>query len=123
MIGDLPQAEWDAFTGGKGRGSDHAIWTFYQWAAMQPDGSLQRQNQVPPGQLPRWVWGETKPTAIWELDGHRVMLLGSLEIPRGWDVNFFLPVHPNLSSSVTVTGMLSSEEVEHWLERIRTTQR
>jgi hypothetical protein len=123
MIADVPQAEWDAFTGGSGHGFDRAIWTFYQWAAMQPDGSLQRQDQVPPGELPRWVWGETKPTAIWEFEGQRVVLLGPLEVGRTWGVNFFLPVHPGLRSSVTVTGMLSSEEVEHWLARFRTTQR
>jgi hypothetical protein len=123
MIEDIPPAEWKAFAGPGGHAYDAAVWTYYEWPAVQPDGALQLQTQVPKGQLPWWVWGEMKPTDIAAFDGQRVVLLGSLEVTRSWGVSFFSPVHPALRSSATVTAVLGTDEVAQWLDRFRTAKR
>lgn len=115
---EVPPEEWKSFAGESGHGWDRAVWTFYQWPAVQPDGSLQTEADVPRGQLPWWVWGEQKPTDIATFEGRRVVILGPLCVSRSWGANFFMPLHGDLHPSATVTASLSSEEVVNLLARL-----
>ena len=96
MLSDISPNEW----GADGEG-ETALWTYYTWQALKPDGSLRTLAEKAAGQTPHWVWGEGKPTEIPLLDGERIVLLGPLEMPRSWNCGFFAPLHPALRSSVT----------------------
>jgi hypothetical protein len=67
-----------------------------------------------------WVFGEGVPAAIPELDGQRIIILGpSLLASRSWDSNFFANIHDALRSRTTIVEVLSPEQVNGWLERIK----
>ena len=117
MADEVPPGEWQDFAGGGQSGGDSAVWGYYQWPALRPDGTFQLQSQVPQGQLPWWVWGEMKPTDIAELAGVRPVLLGPPEVERHWSANFFMPIHPALRSGTAVTAVLTPAEVAGWLDR------
>ena len=96
--------------------TDVALWSYHQWPALRPDGTL-------PADHDHWVWGEEKPDQIAALDGERVVLLGPAAVERSWDVGFFAPLHANLRSAVTVEEELPPAAVAAWVERIRATPR
>ncbi len=124
MLADISKEEWAAsgMVDAEGGVFDRGIWQFYQWPALQPDGSLETWTKVHPYH-PWWVWGETHPSEILEIDGVRVILMGPLEMPRKWSMQFFAPVHPSLKSAVTIEAVLSPASFAGWLERIRETPR
>jgi hypothetical protein len=124
MVDTVSAAEWQAtgLINEKGEVFDRAIWQFYQWPALQPDGSLETMEKAHPYH-PWWVWAELYPRDIVELDGMKVVLLTQPEMPRRWAIGFVAPVHPALRSSVEVRSVLRPESVAGWLQRIRETPR
>ena len=68
MLSDISPNEW----GPEGEG-DSAIWTYYTWHALKPDGSLGTLKEKAAGQLPAWIWGEGKPTDIPLFEEERVV--------------------------------------------------
>ena len=109
MLPDISPNEWADVEG------DTALWTYYTWLALKPDGTFRTMSDGPP----EWVWGEMKPTAIPTFAGERIILLGPLETPRSWDIGFFAPLHPALRSSVCIEGILSMDECNRWLHVIQ----
>lgn len=120
MLDGVTPAEWQASGRMNERGEvyDRAVWQFYQWPALQPDGGLETWEKAQPYH-PWWVWSEMYPRDVVELDGMKIVLLAKPEMPRNWAVGFFAPVHPALRSAVTVRSVLSAESVAKWLERIK----
>lgn len=120
MADTIPPDEWRASgtMNDQGEVYDRAIWQFYQWPALQPDGSLETWEKAQPYH-PWWVWAEMSPRDIVELDGMKVVLLTQPEMPRSWAVGFVAPVHPALRSDVVVRSVLSAESVAGWLDRVR----
>jgi hypothetical protein len=124
MVDTVTATEWQAgdLMNEKGEVFDRAIWQFYQWPALQPDGSLETMERAHPYH-PWWVWAELYPRDIVELDGMKVVLLTKPEMPRRWAIGFLAPVHPALRSSVEVRSVMKAESVAGWLKRIRETPR
>lgn len=120
MVDSVTPAEWQAsgLMNEKGEVYDRAVWQFYQWPALQADGSLETMEKAQPYH-PWWVWAELFPRDIVELDGMKVVLLAQPEMPRRWAIGFLAPVHPALRSSVEVRSVLGAESVAGWLKRIR----
>lgn len=120
MIDTVSAEEWNTsgLMNEKGEVYDRALWQFYQWPALQPDGSLETMEKAHPYH-PWWVWAELYPRDIVELDGMKIVLLTKPEMPRNWAIGFLAPIHPALRSSVEVRSVLSAESVSGWLKRIR----
>lgn len=120
MVDTVTPAEWQAgdLINEKGEVFDRALWQFYQWPALQADGSLETMEKAQPYH-PWWVWAELYPRDIVELDGMKVVLLAQPEMPRRWAIGFLAPIHPALRSSVEVRSVLGAESVAGWLKRIR----
>lgn len=120
VLDTIPPEEWQASgtMNDKGEVYDRAIWQFYQWPALQPDGSLETWEKAQPYH-PWWVWAEMSPRDIVELEGMKIVLLTKPEMPRSWALGFIAPVHPALRSDVVVKSVLSAEAVAGWLATIR----
>ena len=56
-------------------------WNLYQAAALGLDGCIARAQRT---HARHWIWGEGVPTDLSVIDGHRVVLLGSLSYVRTW---------------------------------------
>jgi hypothetical protein len=98
--------------------TDSAIWHYYNWTGLQPDGTLAAMPMT------TWVMGEAMPGEIPLFGGERVVLLGPPVLAsRGWDSSFFTNLHDALRSQVEVVEMLSLDEVELRLKRIRNAPR
>lgn len=124
MVSAVTPDEWSAsgMLNADGEVYDRNLWTFYQWPALQPDGSIETAAAAQP-HMPWWAWGEMKPGELTDLDGVRLLLLGPPEMPRAWGLGFFSPLHPALRSAVTVEKVLSPESVKGWLADIRAVPR
>jgi hypothetical protein len=100
MLAEVSAADWAEV-------GDHdiALWSFNTWMVNAEPSS--------------WIWGEMKPTEIPLLAGERIVLLGSLDVPRSWEVAYFVPLHSALRCSVQIEETLSTVEYAEWMERIR----
>lgn len=56
-------------------------WNLYQAAALGPNGRIARDQRTQPR---HWIWGEGTPSDITVIDGHRVVLLGTVSYVRTW---------------------------------------
>lgn len=98
--------------------NDHARFHFYNWAGLQPDGTLAADDMA------TWIWGEAHPEEIPEYEGTRLVILGPAVLgARGWDSNFFANIHDALRSAARVVEVLSAEQVASWTEVIQRTPR
>jgi len=95
-------------------GWDQALWTYYQWSGLLPDGQFASFMDV----LKR-VIGEASPRSIATLDQQRIVLLGPQEVSYSWDAGFVAPLGEEMRASVRVVKELRVEEVEAWLARIQ----
>jgi hypothetical protein len=120
MIDTISPEEWtqSGLLNEKGQAFDQGIWQFYQWPALQQDGTIETWAMAEPYH-PWWVWGEMSPHDIVEIDGMKIILLGEPELPRQWEMGFFAPVHPALKPRVEIRSTLSVDSVNGWLDRIR----
>ena len=64
----------------------------------------------------RWIWGEGTPADISIHDGYRVILLGIPSYTRSSQVQ---RAFKNLKSSIEVKDILSSEDIDQWLNRLK----
>jgi hypothetical protein len=93
--------------------TDSAVWTFYNWAGLRPDGNWS------PSADGHWILGEDQPRDIPLFEGQRIILLGPLAVPCSWDAHFFAPLHEALRSRVQVVETLPAAVVADWTARIR----
>ncbi len=86
--------------------SDGSCWHYGQPTCNEPD-------------LAASVWGEGTLDEIQIVDDTQVMLLWPPIVEsRTWDGGFFGPIIHAALPQVEVVGTLSSEEVDHWFERL-----
>jgi hypothetical protein len=98
--------------------TDSAVWHYYTWAGLLPDGTLATTPVTP------WILGEQTPREIPHFEGDRLILLGPpIVASRGWDSSFFTNLHDALRSKVEVVEILSADEVALRLRRIRNAPR
>jgi len=94
--------------------SDQARFHFYNWAGLQPDGTLAENDMA------TWVWGEAHPEEIPEFEGIRMLILGPpLMGVKPWDSNHFANIHDALRSSARVVQVLPEDQVAGWIEVLR----
>lgn len=92
---------------------DEARFHFYPWNAMGADGTL---DPI----LGLFLGVEALPQDIPEFEGERILILGPPAFAgRSWDSNFFANIHDSLRSAARVIEVLTPEEVQRRLERIR----
>lgn len=89
---------------------DDATYDYLNWTAIQPDGTVDRTNQVQ---------GELSPAALFQHEQTPVLLLTDHHSPRQWDAGFFRPYHEYLRSGLRIEKVLSPQEVGDWLTRLR----
>jgi hypothetical protein len=93
--------------------TDEARFHFHPWPALKPDGSLDAITGL-------FLGVEGSPEEIPEFEGERVLLLGPPAFgKRSWDSNFFANIHDALRSAARVTAVLTPEEVQHRLDRLK----
>ncbi len=120
-LADIAPEEWAAEDAQYEFGvEDEAIWSYHTWPAMKADGTLRSLHEAP--DLPFAVWGEQKPSDIPAFDGERIVLLGPLEFPRRWSLQYFAPLHRALRPGVEIVEQLEEEEYARWMERLKTSQ-
>lgn len=100
-------------------GGINAIWTFYQWTGLRPDGTFS-----PWLELQHRIIGEQRLTNISILAGEQIIVLAPRQLVSGGWVGFdFTPIHPEHKQAVSVLEELPGEEVQELLQRIRTATR
>jgi hypothetical protein len=120
-LADITPEEWAAEDAQYEFGvEDEALWSYHTWPAMKVDGTLQSLSESP--DLPFAVWGEQKPSEIPAFDGERIVLLGPLEFPRRWSLQYFAPLHRSLRPGVEIVEQLEEEEYARWIEKLKSSQ-
>jgi hypothetical protein len=97
---------------------DHALWHFYSWRGLQPDGTLAATD------FRTWLAGDASPADIPQLDGTRIVVIGPTVLGRrSWSSNEFACIHDALRSRAELVEGLSDGEVGKWAERIKRAKR
>jgi hypothetical protein len=97
---------------------DHALWHFYSWRGLQPDGTFAATD------FRTWIPGDASPADIPQLDGTRIVAIGPTVLGRrSWNSNEFACIHDALRSRAELVEVLSGGEVAQWVERIRAAKR
>ena len=79
------------------------------WEGLQADGTVSADPDD-------WIWGEGNPGDIHLFQGQRVILLAPPPYQRSWTVE---RKFPDLEGRLEVLEILSPEQVEMWLKKLR----
>jgi hypothetical protein len=95
--------------------NDRAVFGFYDYNALDEDGNL------PAAVMPaNWLFGEGTLHHIPKLNGIPVVILGENTLgERTWDITFCTPVHEALKPKLEVLDVLSAEQVQQYITKIK----
>lgn len=95
--------------------SDHALFGFYDFNALDEDGNL------PAAVMPaNWLFGEGTLHHIPKLSGVPVVILGENTLgDRSWDITFCTPVHEALKPKLEILEILSRDQVQQYITLIK----
>jgi hypothetical protein len=95
---------------------DHARFHFSAWTGLKADGSFKGDPINSMLHFPV----EVSPAAIPRFEGTRILLIDPVVTgSRSWDSGFFANIHDALRSRAEVVEVLTREQVQEWLDRIR----
>ncbi len=87
-------------------------WNLYQAAALGPDERIARAQRT---DSRHWIWGEGAPTDLSIVDGHRIVLLGSVSYVRTWPS---ARLFGSLTAGLHEVQRLDQSVVRIWLQKI-----
>jgi hypothetical protein len=94
--------------------SDQALFHYYDWSGVDGDPAVADLH------MGASVWVDGRPEEIPDLEGTRIILLGTTVFGyRGWDSSFFPLFHDALRPRVHVLETLTPEQVAEWVGRMK----
>jgi hypothetical protein len=96
--------------------SDHARFHFAAWFGLASDGTFKGNLIDSVLHFPV----EVSPASVPRFEGTPIMLIDPMASGgRAWDSNFFANIHDALRSRAEVVEVLTREQVQEWLDRIK----
>jgi len=92
------------------------LFNLWNWKGLCLEGFLPEGKDAMGDNIEHWIWGEGIPKDIVPFEGTRVVLLGKPPYKRSFTSS---KIFPNMEPTFTVNKILSENEVEKWVEKIK----